>query len=84
MSQSDLRGANGAFSRDNGKIYLAEEYLVTNINNLESIAGLILEEYGHYLDVIINGDNDSPGDEGEIFSALVRGVNLSAEDLQKL
>lgn len=84
VSQSDLRGANGAFSGDNGKIYLAEEYLATNINNLELIVALILEEYGHYLDFIINGDNDSPGDEGEIFSALVQGVTLSEENLQAL
>jgi VCBS repeat-containing protein len=84
LSRSQLQGANGAFSRDNGKIYLAEEYLATNINNLESIASVILEEYGHYLDFIINGDNDSAGDEGEIFSALVQGVNLSAENLQEL
>ncbi|BAQ65487.1 cadherin domain-containing protein [Geminocystis sp. NIES-3709] len=84
ISRSQLQGANGSFSKDNGKIYLAEEYLATNINNLESIASVILEEYGHYLDFIINGDNDSAGDEGEIFSALVRGVNLSAKNLQQL
>jgi hypothetical protein len=30
IPQSELNGANGAFSRDTGKIYLAQEYLEQN------------------------------------------------------
>jgi hypothetical protein len=43
----------------------------------------LLEEYGHFIDAHIN-QTDSAGDEGDIFSNLVRGNILSAETLQAL
>ncbi|MFM6913081.1 MAG: hypothetical protein ACKPKT_08180, partial [Dolichospermum sp.] len=41
------------------------------------------EEYGHFVDAHIN-QTDSAGDEGDIFSNLVRGNSLSAGTLQAL
>jgi hypothetical protein len=43
----------------------------------------LLEEYGHFIDAHIN-QTDSAGDEGDIFSNLVRGNSLSAGTLQAL
>ena len=38
----------------------------------DSIQAELLEELGHAFDHRLNGNNDTPGDEGAIFSALIR------------
>ena len=38
----------------------------------DSIQAELLEELGHAIDHRLNGNNDTPGDEGAIFSALIR------------
>ncbi len=81
--QSELNGAIGAYSASRSTIYLAYEYLQQE-SSVEAIATLFLEEYGHHLDVLLNGSNDSAGDEGRIFSALVMGEDLSTEALAEL
>ena len=43
--------------------------------------GVLLEEIGHALDQCLNDGQDSPGDEGELFSALIRGLRLSAAEV---
>ncbi|MFN5194755.1 MAG: beta strand repeat-containing protein [Cyanobacteriota bacterium] len=43
-----------------------------------ALEAVILEEIGHAIDRRLHGDADSRGDEGEIFSALVRGASPSA------
>ena len=83
VSLDELNGAYGAFAQANQTIYLAQEYLWDNANNPQLIVEILLEEYGHFVDAQIN-DIDAQGDEGEIFSALVRGELLSPEDLQAL
>lgn len=80
-SQSELNGANGAFSTDTNKIYISQEFIERN--GYQSISNLILEEYGHYIDSRINS-SDAPGDEGNIFSRLVRGETLSSDRLHDL
>ena len=40
----------------------------------DGIEAVVLEELGHALDHRLNGSNDASGDEGEIFSALLRGT----------
>ncbi|MGB7441851.1 MAG: hypothetical protein WA919_12340, partial [Coleofasciculaceae cyanobacterium] len=80
---AELNGANGAYSADTNRIYLSWEFLQSNQGNTESLASLLLEEIGHRVDSLLN-TQDSAGDEGEIFSALVRGENLSSEQLQRL
>lgn len=83
LSRSEIKGANGAFAGATNRIYLAQEFLSENTNNLDAVVGVLLEEYGHFVDYCIN-DTDSPGDEGAIFSALVRGESLSTDKLSQL
>ncbi len=82
-SASEINGANGAFSSDTKKIYLAEEFINRNAHNLEAISQVLLEEIGHYIDAEINL-TDADGDEGAIFSSLVRGIELTSEELRLL
>ena len=53
-SSAEINGANGAYSVDTNKIYIAEEFLLANVDNQGASAYLILEEYGHYIDTRIN------------------------------
>lgn len=76
-----LGNAVGAYASSTNTIYLSQDFLETAPSS--QILAVILEEIGHSVDYQIN-INDSPGDEGEIFSALVRGLTLSEEDLQAL
>ena len=82
-STNEINGANGAFSRDSNKIYLSRDFLIQYQDNSLAITNLLLEEYGHFIDTKINV-SDSPGDEGAIFTALVRGKELSHSELEVL
>ena len=83
VSNNTINGANGAFSSDTNTIYLSAEFLTANQSDLDVVNSVLLEEYGHYLDNEFNSV-DSPGDEGAIFSAVVRGEKLTDNDLQQL
>ena len=83
VNRSQINNANGAFARDTNKIYLAQEFLLANINNLNAVKDVVLEEYGHFVDSQLNVA-DAPGDEGAIFAALVQGEDLSESELQQL
>ena len=71
-SDIDLAGALGAFSWQTQKVYLSESLVESDSSQLEAV---LLEEFGHYFDFRFN-TSDTPGDEGELFSDVVRGVNL--------
>lgn len=73
--------ANGAFGEDT--IYLSEEFLAENAANPEAVAGVLLEEIGHYVDQEL-GNVDSPGDEGDIFARLVQGETIAGAELTAL
>jgi Ca2+-binding RTX toxin-like protein len=81
LDSSILGNANGAYGTSTNKIYLASDFLDTATD--ANIIAVLLEEYGHFIDAHIN-QTDSAGDEGDIFSRLVRGNILSAETLQAL
>ena len=83
VQRAEIGYANGAFSSQTDTIYLSEEFLLTNQNNPNIISNVLLEEYGHFIDRQLN-QNDSPGDEGAIFAAMVQGENLSQRQLQLL
>ena len=79
--QSDqLNGLNAAYtaSDHNGseRIYLNATWLGSASQVL--LQEVLLEEIGHAIDYRLNAGQDSPGDEGAIFSALIRGVKISA------
>ncbi|PZV20603.1 MAG: hypothetical protein DCF12_22250 [Snowella sp.] len=74
-SSQEINGALGAFSKENNRIYLAKEFVRENQSHPEIIAQVLLEEIGHFVDSRINVA-DTPGDEGEFFTALVQGQTL--------
>ena len=70
-----IRGAyTSADPSGEERIYLNADWLRTATP--EAIEALLLEEIGHAIDVRLNGTVDTPGDEGAIFSAFIRGVEL--------
>lgn len=79
-SGSEINGANGAFTSATNTIYLSREFIFQNASNPGVITNVLLEEIGHFVDAWINS-LDAAGDEGAIFSALVRGESLSNEQL---
>ena len=79
----ELDNADGAFSKSTGKIYLAYEYLIQHQQNPLAIASILLEEIGYWIDAEINLE-ETPGNVGAIFSALVRGKHLSEQQLLQL
>jgi hypothetical protein len=81
LDSSILGNANGAYGTSTNKIYLASNFLDTATD--ANIIAVLLEEYGHFVDAHIN-QKDSAGDEGDIFSNLVRGNILSAVTLHTL
>ncbi len=81
LSADDLQGAQGAYSSDTGTIYLSEGLLASGDQG--HILAVLLEEVGHSLDTQLN-TTETPGDEGAIFSAVVRGEPLSEERLEQL
>jgi len=82
-SRQELNGAIAGFAVATNTIYLSQEFLSANIDNTEAVAGVLLEEIGHAVDARLNFA-DAPGDEGAIFSALVRGEEIGELALQEL
>ena len=81
LSSKVLGSANGAYAISTNRIYLSEQFV--SRANQQSLEAVILEEYGHFVDAQVN-QTDTLGDEGELFSALVRGVSLSAAELSRI
>ena len=77
----EIGGAWGAFSAQTNTIYLSESLLTASQSN--QLTAVLLEEIGHYLDSRLN-KVDTKGDEGELFSAVVRGINLSPTELTRI
>jgi FG-GAP-like repeat len=71
---------NGAYAQRNNTIYLSQEFLEANSGNVGAVTGVLLEEFGHYIDGQINV-KDAAGDEGDIFSKLVQGKQLDSAEL---
>ena len=77
LDAATLHGMNGAYTCDapqgGERIYLNAAWLQTA--TASEIEAVLLEEIGHAIDHRLNGAADTPGDEGEIFSARLRGLN---------
>ena len=73
-----MAGLHGAYTHADTKgeerIYLNADWL--NSASATEVETVLLEELGHAIDHRLNGNNDSAGDEGAIFSALIRGVAI--------
>ncbi|MDD1459506.1 M10 family metallopeptidase C-terminal domain-containing protein [Dolichospermum sp. ST_sed2] len=81
IAASQINNARGAFAAATNTIYLSDELIKGR--NLNAITEVFLEEYGHYLDSILNLQ-DTAGDEGEYFAAVVTGKTLSLSDITRL
>ena len=69
---TELQGALGAYSLRTGEILLSRSLVEGEAGALRSV---LLEELGHALDAAVNGQ-DTRGDEGEGFAAIVEGREL--------
>ena len=83
VDQLDINGASGGFSSTNQVIYLSQELLESNADNIQTVSTVLIEEIGHFIDDYVNSD-DTPGDEGELFTGLVHNRNLNDSGLRKL
>lgn len=72
--------AQGAYVQDSDTIYLSRELLHTDPAQAQRI---LMEEMGHGIDARIN-TSDAVGDEGEIFSKLMHGDKISAQEMSRL
>ena len=72
-----LRGAYASEAPGGGELILLNERWLASAS-AEEIEAVLLEELGHAIDHRLNGERDTAGDEGERFSALVRGVTSAA------
>ncbi|MCA2642153.1 FG-GAP-like repeat-containing protein, partial [Microcystis sp. M087S2] len=78
LSGEVLGTAKGAYAVSTNKIYLSASFL--NTAAPAAIVDVIVEEIGHFIDAQINS-SDTPGDEGQLFSALVRGESLTEAEI---
>ncbi len=79
---ADVLGtAQGAYGASTNTIYVSTAF----IENADepAIAGVLSEEIGHWVDNQIN-TTDTPGDEGELFSALLWNRDLSPAQLNRI
>jgi hypothetical protein len=84
LTEGELGRANGAYARELDRILVSSDFLAQMDGDVNAVAELLIEEIGHKLDCVLNGTEDSPGDEGAIFLILVTGHPLSAETLAAL
>lgn len=83
IADETINYAHGAYSFNNNTIYLSEEFLINNVDNIDAVAQVLIAEIGHYLDWQVNLE-DAPGDEGDIFAALATGKELDVNQLTLL
>jgi hypothetical protein len=77
LNSGELGTANGAYVASLDRILVSDRFLAQHLTDLEAISGLLLEEIGHKLDRVLNGNLDSPGDEGAMFRIAATGQTLS-------
>lgn len=78
-----LKVASGAYANANKTAYISSDFLSQNAGNLPLLSSILIEELGHYLDVELNSV-DTPGDEGELFSALVRNQEFDPDLVKQI
>ena len=78
-----IKGLRGAYYKGTTT---KEECIFLNLEWLteaeeEELEAVLLEEIGHTIDQRINQGDDSEGDEGAVFSSLIRGMEIPFEEL---
>jgi len=76
LPASAMPGAAGAYALSTGTIYLNADWL-QSASQQQALA-VLSEELGHHLDGLLNA-SDTPGDEGELFAALLQPGRVSSE-----
>ncbi|MFM6732096.1 MAG: Calx-beta domain-containing protein, partial [Microcystis panniformis] len=71
-------GIFGAYSSSTNRIYISQTLI--DSGDATTLKAVLLEEIGHFIDAKLNS-SDTPGDEGQLFSALVRGEVLTEEQI---
>lgn len=74
-------GANAAYATSSNTILLSERFL--GQATISELRAVLLEEIGHAIDARVNL-TDRAGDEGELFSLVVRGLTPSASERARL
>jgi methionine-rich copper-binding protein CopC len=84
-SGTEMGGAIGAYAQvgPNGHemIYINADWINAGNLSLEQLTAVVLEEYGHALDVRLNPGLESAGDEGELFANLISNAGLNADQI---
>ena len=83
VSSAAIDGAQGAYAGKTNQIYLSQEFLIENQHDPDAVESVLLEELGHSFSAQINSQ-DVQGDEGAIFSRLVRQEAITPETLAAL
>ena len=83
VPDSLINNAEGAYAAETNTIYLSQEYLAANSNNIEAISNLVIEELGHSFSSQLTLE-EVPGDEGAIFSLLVQEGAIESSSLIEL
>ena len=81
VSSQVLGSVSGAYAISTNTIYLSDSFIASA--TAQELTAVVLEEFGHFVDAQVN-QGDTPGDEGELFSDLVRGVELSPSELTRI
>jgi hypothetical protein len=82
LDDSAMQGAQGAYSASGNEIYLTQS--LVQKDTLTGLQQVLLEEYGHSLDILFNPYGDTVGDEGELFQNIVSGMLLTASKLHRI
>ena len=85
LDDSAMHGAQGGFASETGTVYLANSLVNQDMalyqDPLVGAVGVVLEEIGHGVDALLNPQGDTAGDEGELFRALVLGLDFNSQQL---
>ncbi|MEB3208660.1 MAG: VCBS domain-containing protein [Synechococcus sp.] len=86
-SGAELNGARAAYAAQGHtgteRIYVNADWLASGASAAE-ISQVLLEESGHAIDLRLNAELESPGDEGELFAARLLDQPLSEGQLERI
>ena len=82
LPAASMPNALGAYATSTGTIYLNQDWLQSAGDT--QLLAVLTEELGHHLDGLLNS-SETPGDEGELFAALLTGEGpIDASQRQRI
>jgi len=79
LDSAQMQGNAGKYSADDNTIYLASD--LTGADTATGLVNTLSEEVGHYIDTLLGGGQDTPGNEGVAFrKALWADDEVAATD----